>query len=170
MGGDPRYKVNPPLRSSDDVMAVREALLDGTIDVIGTDHAPHTHDRKRGPWRTAAFGLTALETALPVVAHVLAETGTVDWRFVSRIMSEAPARIGRIAETAGRPLKPGEPATFALVESNAAWTVTDSARFTKSGNNPFLGSVFSHRIVATAIDGRLVHGTLPLLRKATHTA
>ncbi len=154
---DPRFKVNPPLRGSDDVRALRAALLDGTIDAIATDHAPHTAESKAAAWPDAPFGMTALETALPVLARVLAEESALDWALVARLMSANPAIIGRVAAYAGRPTAVGEPATFTLVDPESTWTVDETVAFTKSTNTPFVGTTFNHRIVATAVNGRLTH-------------
>jgi dihydroorotase len=154
---DTRYKVNPPLRSADDVHALRAALLDGTIDIVATDHAPHTDQSKERSWCDAPFGMTGLETALPVVAAVMEEAQALDWRRLAELMSATPARIGGISAFAGRPLATGEPATFTLVDTTSEWTVTAADRYSKSANNPFRGTEFRHRIVATSLDGRLIH-------------
>ena len=151
-----RYKVNPPLRSTEDVHALRAALLDGTIDAVATDHAPHTADAKARHWCDAPFGMTGLETALPVVAKVLEEAQVLDWSRVAELMSIAPARVGGISSFAGRPLEAGEPATFTLI-AEAAWTVNGETRYSKSANNPFEGTTFRHKVVATALEGRLIH-------------
>ncbi|HCH48833.1 MAG TPA: dihydroorotase [Glutamicibacter sp.] len=153
---DTRYKVNPPLRSVDDVLALRAALLDGTIDAVATDHAPHTAETKARNWCDAPFGMTGLETALSVVAKVLEDAEHLDWNLVAAVMSEAPARIGGISEFAGRPLAVGEPASFCLIEDQQ-WTVTSENRYSKSDNNPFRGNSFRYKVVATALEGRLVH-------------
>jgi dihydroorotase len=163
---DARYKVNPPLRSADDVHALRAALLDGTIDVVATDHAPHTEESKARSWCEAPFGMTGLETALPVVAKVLDEAQVLDWRRLAELMSTVPARIGGISESAGRPLAAGEPATFTLIDTTG-WTVTSANRYSKSANNPFRGMAFRHRVVATSLEGRLIH-TLNDAQRATH--
>ncbi|MFJ4262002.1 dihydroorotase [Paenarthrobacter nicotinovorans] len=151
-----RYKVNPPLRSADDVRALRAALLDGTIDAVATDHAPHTDNAKAGHWCDAPFGMTGLETALPVVAKVLDEAQALDWGKVAELMSVTPARIGGISSFAGRPLAAGEPATFTLIDSTG-WTVNPENRYSKSANNPFEGTTFRHKVVATSLQGRLIH-------------
>lgn len=153
---DTRYKVNPPLRSADDVHALRQALLDGTIDAIATDHAPHTKKSKAQHWCDAPFGMTGLETALPVLAKVLEDTDRLDWKRVADLLSAAPARIGGIGDIAGRPLTAGEPATFTLIESSE-WTVSEESSYSKSSNNPFRGKDFRHKVVATSLDGRLIH-------------
>ncbi len=151
-----RYKVNPPLRSAEDVQALRAALVDGTIDAVATDHAPHTEEAKAQHWCDAPFGMIGLETALPVVAKVLEEAHALDWKEVAKLMSTTPARIGGISAFAGRPLSAGEPATFTLI-GEIAWTVDSRAQYSKSANNPFEGSIFRHRVVATALQGKLIH-------------
>ncbi|MDR2380112.1 MAG: dihydroorotase, partial [Bifidobacteriaceae bacterium] len=94
---NPVYKVNPPLRSPDDVAAVRAALADGTIDIVATDHAPHPDEAKDCEWAAAAFGMTGLETALAVVNETMVQTGLMEWGDVAQAMSVLPARIGRVA-------------------------------------------------------------------------
>ena len=95
VGYDPVYKVNPPLRPAEDVEALRAGLVDGTIDAVATDHAPHARHDKEHAFADAAFGMLGLETALNVVSEVLVRPGLLDWAAVARIMSTAPARIGR---------------------------------------------------------------------------
>ena len=93
-GFDPVYKVNPPLRSRADTLALREGLADGTIDIIATDHAPHPHEAKDCEWDSAAFGMLGLETALGVVVSAMQDVPDWNWRTLSDRMSSAPARIG----------------------------------------------------------------------------
>ncbi|GAA2911729.1 hypothetical protein GCM10020221_04310 [Streptomyces thioluteus] len=107
---NPVYKVNPPLRTEADVMALRAALADGTIDCVATDHAPHPHEDKDCEWGAAAMGMVGLETALSVVQHTMVDTGLLDWAGVADRMSFTPARIGRLAGH-GRPVAAGEPPT-----------------------------------------------------------
>lgn len=99
---DPVYKVNPPLRTEEDVQAVRQAVADGTIDVIGTDHAPHPRQDKECEWSGAAHGMTGLETALSIAQHTLVDTGLLTWADVARVLSETPARIGGLGSRADR--------------------------------------------------------------------
>ena len=99
---DPLYKVNPPLRTQDDVLALREALADGTIDAVATDHAPHPHEDKDCEWAAAALGMVGLETALSVVQDAMVDTGLLDWAGVADRMSLRPARIGRLRVRAAR--------------------------------------------------------------------
>ena len=114
---DPIYKVNPPLRSADDVQAVREALVDGTIDVVATDHAPHPMEDKECEWSAAAFGMLGLETALSVVQQTMVDPGLLTWAQVAERMSSRPAEIGRVANQ-GRPVAVGEPANLVLVDAD----------------------------------------------------
>ncbi|WP_434994151.1 dihydroorotase [Arthrobacter sp. Ld5] len=158
---DPVYKVNPPLRSADDVHALRAALADGTIDVVGTDHAPHPSEHKECEWAQAAMGMTGLETALSVVQHTMVETGLLDWEGFARVTSVSPARIGRLGHQ-GRPIAAGEPAHLILVDPAARWTVDPSTMATKGRNSPFRGLELPGSVRAvfyaghpTVLDGRL---------------
>lgn len=150
---DPVFKVNPPLRADSDVQALREALADGTIDIVGTDHAPHPVEDKDCEWAAAAMGMTGLETALSVVQHVMVETGLMDWAAVADRMSVAPARIGRVADQ-GRPLAVGEPAHVTLVDPAARWTVDPQSMATLGRNSPFRGLTLPGRVVTTIYAGR----------------
>jgi dihydroorotase len=150
---DPVFKVNPPLRTETDVMALREALADGTIDAVATDHAPHPLEDKETEWATAAFGMTGLETALSVVASTMVDTGLLDWAGVSDRMSVRPARIGRLARH-GQPLEVGAPANLILVDQDVRWTVDPSLSASRSRNTPFAGRELPARVVATFLRGR----------------
>ena len=151
-GYDPVFKVNPPLRTGDDVAALREALADGTIDVVATDHAPHTVEDKDCEWAAAAMGMTGLETALSVVQSAMVETGMMGWDDVARVLSTAPARIGRVPGH-GRPLDAGEPANVVLLDPAASWTVDASKMATQGRNTPFAGVELPGRVVATFLRG-----------------
>lgn len=150
---DPTYKVNPPLRTAEDVEAVRQGLADGTIDIVATDHAPHTREDKDCEWGAAAFGMTGLETALSVVQQTMVDTGRLSWADVARVLSTNPARIGRVADH-GRPVEVGEPANLTLVDPAASRTVDGAAQATASGNTPFAGRELPGRVVATFLRGR----------------
>ena len=117
-GYDARFKVNPPLRREEDVLAVREGLADGTIDIVATDHAPHPAEAKACEWQAAANGMVGLESALRVVQLAMVDTGLLDWADVARVMSRTPARIGRLAGH-GTPLAPGEAASLTLYDPAA---------------------------------------------------
>lgn len=135
---NPVYKVNPPLRSSADVQALREALTEGVIDCVGTDHAPHPTQAKECEWAQAAMGMTGLETALPVVQHAMISTGMMDWRRFAEVTSMRPAEIyGH--QHQGRELAAGEPATLILVDPEARTVVTPEDHATKGRNSPFRG-------------------------------
>jgi dihydroorotase len=150
----PALKVNPPLRSPDDVRALREALADGTIDVVATDHAPHPDATKRKPWPDAAFGMTAIETALPVVADVLTTAGRTSWGRVAEVMSIAPARIGGLGR---EPLSVGSSADLCVIESGAPYELAVDVHYSRSGNSPFAGYSVRHRVVMTMLEGRITH-------------
>lgn len=150
----PALKVNPPLRSPEDVEALREALADGTIDVVATDHAPHPAATKSKPWPEAAFGMTALETALPVVAEVLTVQGRTSWDRLVEAMTAAPARIGGLTRA---PIAVGSPADLCVVETGALYEISVSDHHSRSNNSPFAGYTVRHRVTMTMLDGRITH-------------
>jgi dihydroorotase len=161
-GYDSRYKVNPPLRRSEDVEALRAALADGTIDIVATDHAPHTSEAKCCEWDAAANGMVGLESALSVVHHAMVETGAIGWADVARVMSIAPAAIGQVAGH-GRPLAVGEPAELTLYDRGVTRTFSTEHLAGKSRNSPYLGRVLPgqvratfHQGYATVVDGGVV--------------
>ena len=149
---NPVYKVNPPLRTDADVQALRAGLADGTIDVVGTDHAPHPSEHKECEWAQAAMGMTGLETALSVVQHTMIETGLLTWADFARVTSTAAAQIGRLADQ-GRPLDAGEPANIILVDPAARWTVDPAQMATMGRNSPFAGLELPGKVVATFYKG-----------------
>jgi len=153
-GYDPRFKVNPPLRTQEDVDAVRAGLADGTIDIVATDHAPHPDEDKDCEWGAAAMGMIGLETALGIVQKTMVDTGLMSWADVAHRMSQLPARIGRVEATHGLPLSQGEPANITLVDPRAAWTVDPNATSSRSNNSPFGGIVLPGRAVATFLRGK----------------
>jgi dihydroorotase len=152
VGYDAVYKVNPPLRTDADVQALRAGLADGTIDVVGTDHAPHPSEHKECEWAQAAMGMTGLETALSVVQHTMIETGLMSWADFARVTSAAAAKIGRL-EDQGRPLEAGEPANIILVDPAARWTVEPAKMATMGRNSPFKGMELPGKVVATFFKG-----------------
>lgn len=158
VGYDPVYKVNPPLRPTEDVEALRAGLVDGTIDVVATDHAPHARHDKEHAFADAAFGMLGLETALNVVSEVLVRPGLLDWAAVARIMSTAPARIGRLTEQ-GRPLEPGSPANLTLVDPDREVTIDAAASRSRSRNNPWHGRTFRGAVHSTIHRGTVTHST-----------
>ncbi len=154
---DPVFKVNPPLRTSADVDALRAGLADGTIDCVATDHAPHALEDKEAEWGAALPGMTGLETALGVVALTMVAPGRLTWRQVSERMSSVPARIGRLEngpQPQGRPLAVGEPANLCLVDDTLSWAVDPAASASRSRNTPFAGRRLPARVVVTFLRGR----------------
>ena len=149
---DPVYKVNPPLRPAEDVAAVREALADGTIDVVATDHAPHALNDKQHDFQIAAFGMLGLETALSVVTEVMVRPGLMTWANVAQAMSARPARIAGLSGH-GRPLEAGEPANITLVDPEATVTIDRDASRSRSRNNPYHGRALHGRVVTTLLRG-----------------
>lgn len=150
---DPRYKVNPPLRTQEDVDALRVGLADGTIDAVATDHAPHSLEDKDCEWAAAAMGMVGLETAVGVVAAAMVDTGLLDWAGVVDRMSVRPARIGRL-ESQGRPLAVGEPANVVLIDPATRYTVDAGAMHSRSRNTPYEGVELAARPIATFLRGR----------------
>jgi dihydroorotase len=150
---DPRFKVNPPLRTKADVQALRQALADGTIDCVATDHAPHPVEAKETEWAEAANGMTGLETALRVVQLAMVDTGLLDWTGVADRMSARPAAIGRVPGH-GQPLVPGAPANLTLYDPAVPATPVDpAAHASKSRNTPFAGMPLPGAVVATFLRG-----------------
>jgi dihydroorotase len=156
---DPRYKVNPPLRRPEDVLALRQAVADGTIDAIATDHAPHPHEDKDCEWAAAAMGMLGLQAALNVAIETLIDTGLMDWRQLAERMSAAPARIGRVTSQ-GAELVVGAPGHVVAFDPKTRIAMQSGA--SKSRNSPYVGmelpGVVQHVIFGgrpTVIDGVL---------------
>jgi dihydroorotase len=159
---DSRFKVNPPLRRNEDVLALREALADGTIDIVATDHAPHPRESKECEWGAAAFGMVGLESALSVVQETMIETGLFTWDDVGRVLSITPAKIGSLT-TQGQPLAVGAPAEITLVDPNGRQVFTTERLVGRSDNSPYLGIELPGRVLwtihqgyATVMGGKLV--------------
>ncbi|NQX33790.1 dihydroorotase [Herbiconiux sp. VKM Ac-2851] len=168
---DARYKVNPPLRRDEDVQALREAVADGTIDIIATDHAPHPREAKECEWDAAAFGMVGLESALPVVQTALVDTGLLDWAGVARVLSQAPAAIGRL-ERHSHAFEDGAPANVTLVDPTAS-SVFDLERLHgRSQNSPYLGATLSGSVRWTFHEGfaTLRDGVLAPVAEAAESA
>ena len=150
------YRVNPPLREDRDALALRDALLDGTVDVVATDHAPHGSEDKCVEFEHAKPGMLGLETSLAVVSQVFVESGLADWRFVARVMSERPAEILGLADQ-GRPIAVGEPANLTLVNPDASWIAQGEAMASKASNTPYEGMRFATRVTLTMLRGKVTH-------------
>jgi dihydroorotase len=150
LGFDSHAKMNPPLRTERDREALRAALLDGTVDAVATDHAPHSSLEKEVEFMDAAFGITGLETAVPLALRLVRETG-MPLGLLSKLMSQNPARLLGLPE----PLKPGSPADLTLVDPDLEWTYRAAEGFSKSRNTPFDGWEFTGRAVMTIVDGEI---------------
>ena len=153
---DPVYKVNPPLRTESDVHALREALADGTIDIVATDHAPHPTESKECEWQEAAFGMLGLETALSIVQKTMIETGLMNWVQVADRMSIAPARIGGY-ENHGQPLVVGSVANLVVINPTKKWTVDRDLVLSKSSNTPYHGHELPGLITHTFFKGKATY-------------
>ena len=153
---DPIFKVNPPLRTQADVMALREALADGTIDIVATDHAPHPAETKECEWQEASFGMLGLETALSIVNQTMVQTGLMNWAAVAERMSYAPARIG-LYENQGRELIVGSPAHIAVMDPTSLFKVDRDLVASRSRNTPFHGMELPGQIIATVFNGEVVY-------------
>ncbi|WP_433365600.1 dihydroorotase [Actinoplanes sp. CA-142083] len=145
---DPVFKVNPPLRTAADVAALREALVEGVIDVVATDHAPHAVEDKECEWAYARPGMLGLETALSIVISVLGER----WDLIADRMSRTPARIAGLTGH-GTDLAAGSPANLTLVDPSARRVVDPSELASRSRNTPYTGTTLPGRIVATFLRG-----------------
>jgi dihydroorotase len=146
---DPLFKVNPPLRREEDTFALREAVASGVIDIVATDHAPHPSESKDCSFPEGAFGMVGLESALAVVLATLVEPGLVTFQDVARIMSVAPASIGRVAGYE-KPLGLGSPAHLTLVDPTA---LAREPHGSLSRNNPYRGEELKGRVVHTFYAG-----------------
>jgi dihydroorotase len=145
---DPVFKVNPPLRTAADVVALKQGLRDGTIDAIATDHAPHTQDAKERPLDEAPPGMLGLETAL---ALALTELDLPIERVLA-LLSWQPARIARLAEH-GRPIATGEPANLCVIDLEHTWTIAPAQMASKSRNTPFAGRELQGKVRHTVLAG-----------------
>ena len=135
---DPKFKVNPPLRSNEDIAALRMGLADGTIDIVATDHAPHPAEDKECEWAGAANGMIGLETALSVVQKTMVDTGLLNWSQVADRMSITPAKIGR-AKGQGIAIAVGAPANICIYDPSKSKVVIAEEQISKSKNTPFVG-------------------------------
>ena len=149
---DPVFKVNPPLRTESDVHALREALADGTIDIVATDHAPHPTESKECEWQEAAFGMLGLETALSIVQKTMVDTGIMNWNQVADRMSITPARIGGY-ENHGQPIAVGSIANLVVINPTQKWTVDRDLVLSKSSNTPYHGHELPGVITHTFFKG-----------------
>jgi dihydroorotase len=145
-------RVNPPLREASDAQALRQALADGVIDCVATDHAPHAEHEKCVEFAAARPGMLGLQTALSVVVEAMVVPGLLSWRDVARVMSENPARIAGLPDQ-GRPLEVGEPANLTIVDPDATWTVSGPELASRSANTPYESMTLPATVTATLLRG-----------------
>lgn len=155
---DPNYKVNPPLRTEEDVKALRQALKEGLIEVIATDHAPHAEDEKKLGLEKAPFGINGLETAVPALLDKLVRTGEFSLNRLIEALSVVPARLLRL-QNKGR-IKPGADADLTLLDLKGVTSITRETFQSKSLNTPYLGSQFQGTVAMTIVNGRVVYPVL----------
>ena len=176
-GYDPVYKVNPPLRSEADVVAMRAACAHGTVDAVATDHAPHPPERKEAPLDVAPSGMLGLQTALPVVLGALRQSGprssrmrtrargsdgaqSMSTRAVLGLLSWQPARIAGLARDQGGdqggPIEPGAPANICVIDPAATWELDPARLASRSRNTPWAGRVMTGRVRHTLFRGEPV--------------
>lgn len=151
---DPDFKVNPPLRTRTDVEALREGLVDGTIDIIATDHAPHPSEAKDCDWSAAAFGMLGLETALAVSARALVDSKLLSFEELIRKLATNPAHIGQYRGHGE--IKVGNFANLVLVNTQGSWKVDRSLLRSKSRNTPFHGLELGFPVMKTFFKGKMV--------------
>ncbi len=147
-------RVNPPLREASDAIALRQALADGVIDCVATDHAPHGTHEKCCEFAKARPGMLGLQTALSVVVETMVNPGLLTWRDVARVMSEAPAGIVGLPDQ-GRPLEVGEPANLTVVDPETTWTVHGPALASRSDNTPYESMELPATVTATLLRGKV---------------
>jgi dihydroorotase len=152
-GYNTNAKMNPPLREEADVVALREAIKDGTLDMIATDHAPHHYEAKERDFDDAPFGIVGLETALGLGVKQLVNGGVLSLLELMRRMSTEPAKAFHL--DAGT-LETGKPADLVIFDPSATWTVDPMTFYSKSRNTPYAGHVLAGRVERTIVDGRTV--------------
>ena len=151
---DTNAKMNPPLRTAADVAALRDAIADGTIDLIATDHAPHHYDEKEQEFANAPNGIVGLETALALVHTSLVAGGVIDYARMVECMSCAPARVFHLP---GGTLRKGAVADVTVFDPDAEWTVDPATFLSKGRNTPYAGEKVRGRAIFTIVDGEIVH-------------
>jgi dihydroorotase len=152
-GYDTNAKMNPPLRTADDVAALQEAVRDGTIDLVATDHAPHHYDEKEREFSDAPNGIVGLETALAVVVTHLVVPGILNWTTLVDRMSTTPAKVFGLA---GGTLRKGSVADITVFDPDEEWTVDPDRFLSKGRNSPYRGKRLKGRATCTVVGGRVV--------------
>jgi dihydroorotase len=152
----PNAKVNPPLRSEEDVAAIREGLANGIIDVIASDHAPHSPEEKNRPWDEAPFGVIGLETTLGLVLTFLVRPGILTLHQAIEKMTTMPAQIYGLNTMGVGGLRPGLQADMTLIDLNKKWVVDANSFYSKGRNCPFHGWELHGKAFLTIVAGRIV--------------
>ena len=156
-GYDTHAKMNPPLREERDRRALVEGVADGTITILGTDHAPHPVETKEVDFAAASFGIVGLECALPLYAEALVASGAIEWPRLVALMTIEPARLHRLDGRGLGRLAVGGPADVTVIDPNHRWTI-DPSRFASKGRNcPFAGRAVVGRAIATVVAGQVAH-------------
>lgn len=176
LGYDTNAKMNPPLRETSDLEALRRGVAEGVITVLATDHAPHTPDEKSLPFGEAPFGIVGLETALAGYVRALVDPGHIDWPRLIELMTLAPASLCNLdrqhmGDDALGELREGGPADVTLIDPAHQWTVTEGDLAGQSRNTPFLGWTFGARAVMTIVAGQVrmsrLESTAPATARST---
>lgn len=156
---DSNYKMNPPLRTKEDVKALIEGLVDGTMDCISTDHAPHSDEEKRKYFDEAPFGIVGLETSAALTYTALVDTGLMSITDMAKKMSYNPARVLGIDDRYGK-LAEGAMADIVVFNPDASWTVDVNEFASKGHNTPYSGKKLKGKVMATICDGEIVYNCL----------
>lgn len=159
-GNDSNYKMNPPLRSKEDVIALKEGLRDGIIDAISTDHAPHHAYEKAKTLEEAPFGIVGLETAVPLTITELVETGYLTPLKMAEKMSTNPAKILGIDKGS---LKPGKVADITIIDPKASYKIDVNSFLSKGKNTPFHGKTVKGKVMVTIVNGKIVYKEMRIL-------
>ncbi|OGX08633.1 MAG: dihydroorotase [Omnitrophica WOR_2 bacterium GWA2_47_8] len=155
-GYNPDTKVNPPLRTKEDVAAIKEALKDGTIDCIVTDHAPHTPEDKEVGYDLAPFGMIGLETSVGLTITELVHAKILSWAQMAEKMSANPARIVGLKNKGE--IKEGFDADITIIDPEREWTVKKEEFVSRSQNSPFVGRTLTGQVVTTICAGKVTYG------------
>ena len=150
---DTNYKMNPPLRLPADAAALRAGLVDGSVDCVVTDHAPHAAHEKECEFEVARFGIVGLETSLPLVLTNMVATGELSWQRLVEVMCVNPRRIARLDPVR---VEAGSMADLTLIDPNAEFEVTEETFRGKQHNSPFIGAHLRGRASDTVVAGRHV--------------
>lgn len=148
-------KMNPPLREGSDVQALRQAVANGDITILATDHAPHAQHEKEQPFEDAPFGIIGLETALPLYEEALVASGAIDWSRLIALLTLEPAKLCRLDALGLGSLTVGGPADLTLIDPDLQWTFDRSQVAGRSANSPFLGRSLKARAVVTIVAGEV---------------